>query len=65
MKAADPSRGVRYAPDNTMEAPSGPPIQFHQGVALIKAIEGKGGRRIHIANIAVSIVPQMEKKAGI
>ena len=64
MKTADPKRGVRKAPDKTMEAPSGPPIQFHQGVALIKATEGKGGRKTQIANSAVSIVPQIEKKAA-
>lgn len=44
MKAAAPSRGMRAAPDSTIIAPNGPPIQFHQGVDRMVANGGTGGR---------------------
>jgi nucleoside phosphorylase len=64
MKAAAPSLGVSAAPDRTMSAPSGPPIQFHHGAERNAAWLGTGGRIIAITMTAVTIVPQMEKNVA-
>src|SRR5687768_7815853 len=64
MKAAAPSLGVRAAPLRTMRAPSGPPIQFHHGVARRIAKEGKLGRMIIMTRTALRMVPQMEKNVA-
>ena len=64
MKAAAPSLGVSAAPLRTMTAPSGPPIQFHQGVERKSVTEGKSGRMMSMAMAALTIVPQMEKKVA-
>src|SRR5688500_10410213 len=64
MKAAAPSLGVNAAPERTINAPSGPPIQFHHGAERIAAADGKAGRRNSITTTAVRMVPVMEKKVA-
>ena len=64
MNAAAPNRGVRAAPERTINAPSGPPIQFHQGAARMAAAEGGVGRMMSITMTPVTMVPQMEKKVA-
>jgi hypothetical protein len=64
MNAAAPSRGVNAAPDKTINAPSGPPIQFHQGVDRKAVAFGSDGRIKSITKTAVIIVPQIEKKVA-
>lgn len=43
IKAAAPSFGVSAAPAKTINAPSGPPIQFHHGAERIAFNEGGEG----------------------
>src|SRR4051812_16096933 len=64
INAAAPSLGVNAAPDKTISAPRGPPIQFHHGVARNIAAEGAAGRIASITIKAVTIVPQIEKKVA-
>ncbi len=64
MKAAAPSRGASAAPERTMSAPIGPPIQFHHGAPRAATASGGVGRRMSITVAAVRIVPQIEKKAA-
>jgi len=63
-KVAVPSLGTRRVPESTKAAPSGPPIQFHQGAVRISPREGKGGRVLTMNSIAQIIVPVIEKKAA-
>ena len=56
--------GVKAAPERTMRAPSGPPIQFHHGVERSAADEGNEGRMKSITTAAVMMVPVMEKKVA-
>src|ERR1051325_5005620 len=64
INAAAPRRGVNAAPERTISAPSGPPIQFHQGAARIALAAGAGGRMINITMTPVIIVPQIEKNVA-
>src|SRR5436190_1552377 len=64
MNAAAPSLGASAAPDNTISAPSGPPIQFHHGAERNAAADGCAGRMISITITAVTTVPQMEKNVA-
>ena len=64
MNVAAPSFGVSAAPESTIRAPSGPPIQFHQGAPRIAASAGGAGCTSAITIRAVAIVPRIEKKAA-
>src|ERR1043165_373473 len=64
INAAAPRRGVNAAPESTISAPSGPPIQFHQGAERIAAAVGGAGRMMSITMTPVMIVPQIEKNVA-
>jgi hypothetical protein len=52
------------APASTINAPIGPPIQYHQLVCFNVSPVGTLGRKISIATTAQMIVPQMEKNVA-
>src|ERR1041385_6003665 len=64
INAAAPRRGVNAAPERTISAPTGPPIQFHQGAERIAAAVGGAGRMMSITMMPVMIVPQIEKNVA-